>query len=66
MDITLPFLIVIGCQAYLQKGDFAKSVKFFEKSLRLYPLPGVSALRDKAERMANGKETFFPTLYPSK
>jgi hypothetical protein len=42
-------------QAYLQKGDYGKSVKFFEKSLRLYPLPGVKALKEKAEKLASGK-----------
>lgn len=42
-------------KAFLQKGDYAKAVKYFDKSLRLFPLPGVTALKEKAERMANGE-----------
>jgi len=42
-------------KAFLQKGDFAKAVKYFDKSLRLFPLPGVKALKEKAEKLANGE-----------
>jgi hypothetical protein len=28
-------------QMLLAKGELEKSIKFFEKSLRLYPLPGM-------------------------
>ena len=57
----------------MKKGEYAKAVRFFEKSYKLFPLPGkrvpplwsrlshslslsvgVSALRDKAEALANG------------
>lgn len=37
-------------KSYLAKGDFAKACKLFDKSLRLYPLPGVDALKELAER----------------
>lgn len=34
---------------FLQQGEHQKAVRFFEKSLRLYPLPGVDAMRDLAK-----------------
>lgn len=34
---------------FLQQGEHQKAVRFFEKSLRLYPLPGVESLRDVAK-----------------
>lgn len=34
---------------FLQQGEHGKAVRFFEKSLRLYPLPGVESLRDLAK-----------------
>jgi len=34
---------------YLQAGEWAKAVKFFEKSLQLYPLSAVAAMRDRAQ-----------------
>mmetsp|Transcript_13795 Transcript_13795/g.22974 ORF Transcript_13795/g.22974 Transcript_13795/m.22974 type:complete len:430 (-) Transcript_13795:366-1655(-) len=37
---------------FLQKGEYTKASKFFEKSLRLFPLPGVKALKEKADRLA--------------
>jgi DnaJ-domain-containing protein 1 len=37
--------------AFMQSGQTEKAVRFFDKSLRLFPLPGVEALRDKAVRM---------------
>lgn len=39
-------------KAFMSKGDFAKASRFFEKSLKLYPLPGVNALKDKADKLA--------------
>ena len=39
-------------KTFLSKGDFAKASKFFEKSLKLYPLPGVNALKEKADKLA--------------
>ncbi|CAN0534193.1 unnamed protein product, partial [Ectocarpus sp. 8 AP-2014] len=34
---------------FLQQGEHGKAVRFFEKSLRLYPLPGVESLLDLAK-----------------
>lgn len=34
---------------FLRAGDHAKAVKFLDKSLRLYPLPGVKELKERAE-----------------
>lgn len=34
---------------FLQQGEHQKAVRFFEKSLRLYPLPGVDTMRDLAK-----------------
>ncbi|CAM9389295.1 unnamed protein product [Scytosiphon promiscuus] len=34
---------------FLQQGEHDKAVRFFEKSLKLYPLPGVETLRDLAK-----------------
>ena len=34
---------------HLRSGNNASAVKFFEKSLRLYPLPGVEGMRDRAK-----------------
>ena len=39
----------IGATA-LRAGQTARAVKFFQKSLRLYPLPGVQALLEQAEK----------------
>lgn len=36
-------------KTFLQRGDREKAVRFFEKSLRLYPLPGVESMRDNAK-----------------
>jgi len=41
----------IGASA-LRNGQHARAVRFLEKSLRLYPLPGVSALLGQARRKA--------------
>lgn len=42
-------------QGFMAKGEYAKAVKFFDKSLRLYELPGVKALKQKAERLERGE-----------
>lgn len=34
---------------FLGRGESEKAVRFFEKSLKLYPLPGVEAMRDIAK-----------------
>eukprot|EP00602_Paraphysomonas_sp_CaronLab_P002577 CAMPEP_0185019056 /NCGR_PEP_ID=MMETSP1103-20130426/1670_1 /TAXON_ID=36769 /ORGANISM="Paraphysomonas bandaiensis, Strain Caron Lab Isolate" /LENGTH=407 /DNA_ID=CAMNT_0027549135 /DNA_START=108 /DNA_END=1328 /DNA_ORIENTATION=- len=39
---------------FFKKGQLEKAVKFFDKSLRLYPLPGVDALKAKAENCLKG------------
>lgn len=41
----------IGASA-LKEAQYDRAVKFFKKSLHLYPLPGVEALLSTAERMA--------------
>ena len=42
-------------QVFLSKGEYAKASKFFDKSLRLFPLAGVKALKEKADRLAAGE-----------
>mmetsp|Transcript_951 Transcript_951/g.2043 ORF Transcript_951/g.2043 Transcript_951/m.2043 type:complete len:450 (+) Transcript_951:136-1485(+) len=42
----------IGANA-LKQAQYDRAVKFFKKSLHLYPLPGVEALLSTAERMAS-------------
>lgn len=39
-------------KSFLQKGEYAKAARFFDKSLKLYRLPGVTALKEKAEHLA--------------
>eukprot|EP00752_Nemacystus_decipiens_P009575 g8555.t1 len=39
---------------FLQQGESQKAVRFFEKSLRLYPLPGVETMRDLAKNQQDG------------
>ena len=34
---------------FLNKREYDKAIKFFEKSLRLYPLPGVSEMIERAQ-----------------
>jgi len=46
----------IGANA-LKQAQYDKAVKFFKKSLHLYPLPGVEALLSTAERMAKGENS---------
>jgi curved DNA-binding protein CbpA len=40
-------------KAALSKGEYDRAIKFFDKSLRLHRLPGVEALRAKAEQLKN-------------
>ena len=37
-------------KAALSKGDYPKAIKMFEKSMRLYPVPGVPEMKARAER----------------
>jgi len=46
----------IGANA-LKQAQYDKAVKFFKKSLHLYPLPGVEALLSTAERLAKGESS---------
>mmetsp|Transcript_10205 Transcript_10205/g.10915 ORF Transcript_10205/g.10915 Transcript_10205/m.10915 type:complete len:457 (-) Transcript_10205:41-1411(-) len=46
----------IGANA-LKQGQYDRAVKFFKKSLHLYPLPGVEALLNTAGRMAKGESS---------
>lgn len=46
----------IGATA-LKQGHYDRAVKFFKKSLHLYPLPGVEALLSTAERMTNSNNS---------
>ncbi len=39
----------LGAEA-LRNADYARAIKMFQKSLHLYPLPGVQALLDQAQR----------------
>lgn len=36
-------------KVFLSRGEHEKAVRFFEKSLKLYPLPDVQVLRDMAK-----------------
>ena len=45
----------IGADA-LRKGQTARAVKMFNKSLHLYPLPGVKALLEQAEKKLRSEE----------
>lgn len=40
---------------FLRAGDYPKAIKFLDKSLRLYPLPGVPELKARAEAEARRK-----------
>eukprot|EP01039_Chlorochromonas_danica_P006239 gene6239-6880_t len=40
----------------MRRGEFAKAERFFEKSLRLFALPGVKALKEKVAALAAGGE----------
>lgn len=39
-------------RTYLRKGEYAKAIKFLDKSLRLFPLPGVAEMKQRAEAEA--------------
>ncbi|KAG6619378.1 DnaJ subfamily B protein [Phytophthora cinnamomi] len=48
---------------HLRAGNWEKAIKFFDKSHRMYPLPGVEAMRDRAkEEMA---KTATPSARPT-
>ena len=40
----------------MRQGQYSRAVKFFRKSLQLYPLPGVEALLTQAERLESSPE----------
>jgi curved DNA-binding protein CbpA len=40
-------------KSFMAKGEYAKASRFFEKSLRLFALPGVKALMEKADHLAS-------------
>lgn len=52
---------------FLQKGEIAKAIRFFEKSLKLYPLPGVELLRQRSVELLKEHDTpkAKPTAPPS-
>ena len=35
---------------FLLSGDYARAIKFFEKSMKLYPIAGVPEMKARAER----------------
>jgi len=39
-------------KSFMTKGEYSKASKFFEKSLKLFVLPGVTALKLKADQLA--------------
>lgn len=39
----------------LKRGEYAKAERFFEKSLKLFPLPGVAALKEKAYKLSGSQ-----------
>ena len=51
---------------YYDAGQYEKAAKFFDKSLRLYALPGVAELKASAERMADAaaSESASPNAAP--
>ena len=50
-------------KGYMRAGDYEKAARFFGKSLRLYPLVGVDALKQKAEAYAR-VPAYVPTHTP--
>lgn len=47
-------------KTFLSRGEHEKAVRFLEKSLRLFPLPGVESMRDLAKvRLIRPAVTFF-------
>lgn len=41
---------------HLRTGSFRQAIRFFEKSHRMYPLPGVEAMRDRAQQELKREE----------
>lgn len=50
--------------AALQARDYPKAIRFFEKSLKLYTLPGVNLLKQKAMEMLREQENPKPATPP--
>lgn len=48
---------------HLRLGNWDKAIKFFEKSHRMYPLPGVEAMRDRAKAEMEKEAT--PSAQPT-
>lgn len=46
---------------FLQKGEYAKASKYFEKSLRLFPLPDVKILKEKSDKLSENESRSEPT-----
>jgi hypothetical protein len=46
----------LGAEA-LRNADYVRAIKMFQKSLHLYPLPGVQALLDQAQRKQQSQST---------
>lgn len=44
-------------KSFLSKGQYEKAIKFFDKSLKLYPLPGVDALKARAEASVRSSQS---------
>lgn len=43
-------------KSFMTKGEYSKASKFFEKSLKLFVLPGVTALKQKADQLASQQQ----------
>jgi hypothetical protein len=51
---------------YLRSGNFRQAIKFLEKSLRMYPLPGVDAMIDRAKvELKKESKTTSPSQPPA-
>lgn len=50
-------------KGFLARGEREKAVRFFEKSLRLYPLPDVEKMRDAAKVRSNMPPVMLCTAY---
>ena len=49
---------------FLRAGNYRQAVKFFEKSLRMYPLPGVDAMCQRAkEELEKGSTSSSPSRH---
>ncbi|OQR83532.1 DnaJ subfamily B protein [Achlya hypogyna] len=51
---------------HLRAGSFAQAVKWFDKSLRLYPLPGAEALKARAEQSMSSTPAPAPAASTSR